>query len=759
MLRASDALTTPAQYYRQIAYKSQIINRRRDGIAELDNSLSKQNESWLIRARPPTGTIHPGVTSRPSRVFEKTLALIRPARTKAQASLKQERDRPNRVNAPQSSFQAGALRTNQYRPEIDGLRAIAVLPVLFFHAAIPGFAGGFVGVDVFFVISGYLITSVIAKDVELGRFSFARFYERRIRRIFPALFAVVMFTVLAGGVLLAPKDFAAFGKSLIAMTFFLSNTFFKGQGGVGGYFSGTPNPQVLLHTWSLSVEEQFYLFFPTALILLARFAKKGAVKYLSVAVVTSFVINIWATRFSPGTAFYDLVPRAWELLLGSLLALKAVPPLAGRALREIAGIMGIGLIALSISVLSKDTAFPGYSALFPCVGAFLIIYAGENGPSLVTTILSSRPLVFIGVISYSLYLWHWPIVVFAKYLIVGEWGASESTIVILLSLAIAIISYEFIESPFRRGNSHSTRWRVFTIGLGSSAVSAALGLTILLGQGVPGRFDDSTTQRISQNMDRKSDYQEVCSNWKRGIRSLDDIVFCNIGEKSSKKIMFWGDSHVQQLYPLVWRISHGGGFQGHGIVFAIAQGCTPSEHFNRPDPDFHCDSFTHFAMMRAEEEDVDMVFIGFSESPARILCPSVDGVCTGKMPQEEIRQRVLQELSEHIQKLKMLGKRVIVSLPFPLYDKSIPDLQISNAILQRFGLAEVATDIALPSTRYQMVSLAESVGAEIFDPRKTLCPNHACITEVNGVSIYKDDSHIAGTQIAILRDNLEKVLH
>jgi peptidoglycan/LPS O-acetylase OafA/YrhL len=683
---------------------------------------------------------------------------IRSVRTKARAFLIQETERSNRSGIPHTTPQSNVVHSNQYRPEIDGLRAIAVLPVLFFHAAIPGFAGGFVGVDVFFVISGYLITSVIAKDVALGEFSFARFYERRIRRIFPALFAVVLFTILAGSILLAPADFAAFGKSLIAMTFFLSNVFFKGQGGVGGYFGGAPNPQVLLHTWSLSVEEQFYLLFPTALILLARFAKKRSLAYLWVAVIVSFVFNIWETWHNSGSAFYSLLPRAWELLLGSLLAMKAFPALKSRVAREIAGLVGLGLVALAVSFLSKDTAFPGYSALFPCVGAGLIIYSGENGRSFVNTILSFRPLVFIGLISYSLYLWHWPIVVFAKYLLVGELNAAGSAIVILSSLAMAILSYEFIETPFRRGKSSVPRRRVFTIGFGASALSAALGLAIFLSQGVPGRFDDSTRQLISKNIDRRTDYREVCSNWKREIKSIDDIVFCNIGEKSSKKIMFWGDSHIQQLYPLAWRINHAGGFQGRGIVFAVAQGCTPSEHFNRIDPGFHCDGFTHFAMMRAEEEDVDTVFIGFSENPDRILCASEDGVCTGKMSQEEIHQHVLQELSERIQKLKALGKRVIVSLPFPFYDKSIPDLQVSNAILQRFRLAEVAVEISEPSTRDQLASLAENLGAEIFDPRRTLCPNHVCVTEKDGVSIYKDDSHIAGTQIVIFRDNLEKTL-
>jgi len=386
------------------------------------------------------------------------------------------------------------------------------LPVVFFHAAVPGFSGGFVGVDIFYVISGFLITSVIAKDIDLGRFSLVSFYDRRIRRIFPALFGVVFFCLLAGGVLFAPQDFADLGKSLVAMTFFVSNIFFKREGGGSGYFDDSSKSPVLLHTWSLSVEEQFYLFFPTALILLTRFAKKRTSEFLWLAVIGSFVINIWATHYRPRIAFYILIPRAWELLLGSLLAMKAVPPLQRRLWREIAGLMGLGFIRWAVSVFSKYTTFPGYAALFPCLGAGLIIYAGENGPSFVRTVLSFKPLVFIGVISYSLYLWHWPLIVFSKYVSVGELSAFEIVLVIVSCLVMAFVSYEFIESPFRGGDSPITRRQIFSIGLAATALSAVLGFAIYASDGLPGRFNDLALQHIARNTARKNDYDEVCGN-------------------------------------------------------------------------------------------------------------------------------------------------------------------------------------------------------------------------------------------------------
>jgi peptidoglycan/LPS O-acetylase OafA/YrhL len=678
--------------------------------------------------------------------------------TRTHALFVQRADRPNGGIFPRITFQSKIARSAQYRPEIDGLRALAVLPVLFFHTSVPGFSGGFVGVDIFYVVSGYLITSIVAKDIALGQFSLVKFYERRIRRIFPALFAVVFFCILAGGILLAPKDFAAFGKSLFAMTFFVSNLFFKRAGGTEGYFAASSSSQVLLHTWSLSVEEQFYLFFPTVLVLQARFAKKRTSECLWLATIASFSINIWATQRSPSSAFYIFIPRAWELLLGGLLAIKAVPPLRQRVWREIAGVMGLVLIVRAVSVFTKDTTFPGFAALFPCLGAWLIIYAGESGPSFITAILSFRPLVFIGVISYSLYLWHWPIVVFGKYFSAGELSPNGTVVVILMSTLMAFISFEFVESPFRGVDSPITRRQIFLLGLATSALSAAIGLAIYLTQGFPGRYSNATRQLIASNVERKSDYQEVCSNWKTEIKSIADIKFCNLGAEAPRKIMFWGDSHVQQLYPLIRRIYDAGELQGHGVVFAIAAGCSPIEHMNRPDGGYHCDSFSRFAMLRAQEKDIDTVFIGFAAPPVWALCPSVDGTCVANISAEERRQRVYQSLTTQIQELKMGGKRVLLSLPFPLFDKSIPDLEVRNAVLRRIGLTGVAKEVTLPGVRDQLASIGENTGAELFDPRKSLCPKGDCISEVAGVSIYKDSSHIAASRVAILQENMENAL-
>jgi peptidoglycan/LPS O-acetylase OafA/YrhL len=650
--------------------------------------------------------------------------------------------------------------SDKYRPDIDGLRAVAVLPVLFFHAQFPGFAGGYVGVDIFYVISGYLITSLIAKDVLVGTFSFSSFYERRIRRIFPALFGVLFFCVLVAAILFAPNDFLGFAKSMIAMTFFASNIYFKRIARTDGYFDHTSESQTLLHTWSLSVEEQFYLLFPAALFLLARWAKGRLAGCLIFLASISFLINIWATHYRPVTAFYFLIPRAWELLLGAVLAMKVLPPINSRLWREVAALFGLALIGCAVSLFNKDTSFPGVNALFPCLGAALIIYAGENGDSYTKGALSFGPLVFIGVISYSLYLWHWPLIVFARYFSAGDLTSFQKTVALLLSAALAFISFEFIEGPFRGRESTFSGRQIFALGLAASMVSLAVGFTIYLHKGFPGRYNSATRQLVLENTERKEDFQEVCGSWRTEIRSMSDIHFCTLGPDTSRKVMFWGDSHVQQLYPLIKQLRDSGKFGDLGVLMAIANGCAPAEHLNTIEKGYHCDSFAHFAKIRAEEADVDTVFIGFNTWWAvnRFLCPSVDGQCVGTISVEEARRRVLQELAELFQRLTAEGKKVIISLPFPMYDKSIPDLEIRNAVFGRFGLAGVAKDITVPIMRDDLSAMAKSAGATIFDPRESLCDRQSCITELNGVSIYMDDNHIAASQIHLLEDNFKQAL-
>ena len=255
-----------------------------------------------------------------------------------------------------------------YRSEIDGLRAVAVLPVLMFHAGVPFFAGGYVGVDVFFVISGYLITGIIAPEMAEGRFSLIAFYERRIRRIIPCLMAVVGFCLVAAAILFLPGDFMNLSKSVIATVLFSSNILFWRQ---SWYFNAQMDLIPLLHTWSLAVEEQFYILFPPALAVLYRLGRSKLVPIIAALAIASFLLNVWSVQKAPSFAFYMAPTRAWELLTGSLLALGFFPPLRSKAWREGLALIGIALIVSAVCLFSARTPFPSYYALVPVLGTAL----------------------------------------------------------------------------------------------------------------------------------------------------------------------------------------------------------------------------------------------------------------------------------------------------------------------------------------------------------------------------------------------------
>ncbi|ANT64619.1 acyltransferase family protein [Prosthecochloris sp. CIB 2401] len=264
----------------------------------------------------------------------------------------------------------------KYRADIDGLRAIAVLAVLFFHTGVPGFSGGFVGVDIFFVISGFLITSIILKDIKEEKFSIARFYERRIRRIFPALFPVIAFTLVVGAFIFDATAFKELGQSITATTIFSSNILFWLK---AGYFDTASLQKPLLHTWSLAVEEQFYIFFPLALVFINRFLNGRYLCWIIVASTLSLVASIYGVYHYPSPTFYLVHTRAWELLLGSILALGVLPSPTSSFLRNILSIAGLGLIVYSVGFYTEATLFPGYNAIAPVMGAWLIIYSNRGG--------------------------------------------------------------------------------------------------------------------------------------------------------------------------------------------------------------------------------------------------------------------------------------------------------------------------------------------------------------------------------------------
>lgn len=368
-----------------------------------------------------------------------------------------------------------------YRKDIDGLRALAVVPVVLFHAGFTQFSGGFVGVDVFFVISGFLITGIIRHGMEKGHYSVREFYERRIRRILPAFVAVTLVTLLLGWWLLLPDDFKAYGTSLWSSALFGSNIAFWQSS--GDYFATPSEHQPLLHMWSLSVEEQFYIFFPLLIFALYKFkVQRFAIPFLLAIFLISLAISVYGAVYVPVATFYLLPTRAWELLAGGLLAYGIVSAPQNRIQAEIENLVGLALIVASIFLLNSHSFFPGAAAVLPVLGAVLILHAGTgNWPTTVSNLLTLWPVRFIGLISYSLYLWHWPIIVFTRYYLV-EIGLPEMILMVLASVVVAAASWRYIEAPFRQRRDGLSQTRLFAVAGGLLATLAVAGVAVFFCQ-------------------------------------------------------------------------------------------------------------------------------------------------------------------------------------------------------------------------------------------------------------------------------------
>ncbi len=372
----------------------------------------------------------------------------------------------------------------QYRREIDGLRALAVVPVILFHAGIQGFSGGFVGVDIFFVISGYLITSIIVAELETDNFTIAGFYERRARRILPALFFVMLVSLPLAWWLLLPHELIAFGRSIIAVIVFASNILFWQE---SDYFATDSELIPLLHTWSLAVEEQYYVIFPVLLLVCWKLGLRWLTTIIATIAIVSLGLAEWGWRHDASGNFYLLPSRAWELMAGAgcALYLRHKTPPTG-TISQLLSLSGLGLLLLSVLWLDDTIPFPSLYAILPVLGTSLIIlFAHDNNWA--GKLLSLPVFVGIGLISYSAYLWHQPMFAFARL-----YYADEPALLVMLGLTVlafilAFVSWRFIERPFRQPRQFN-RQQIFIMALTGSVVFVVVALVLIVLEGIPARF-------------------------------------------------------------------------------------------------------------------------------------------------------------------------------------------------------------------------------------------------------------------------------
>ncbi|PLX96807.1 MAG: hypothetical protein C0621_01345 [Desulfuromonas sp.] len=641
----------------------------------------------------------------------------------------------------------------RYRADVDGLRAVAVLVVLFFHAGYPGFSGGFVGVDVFFVISGFLITSLILKDLEADRFSIVQFYERRFRRILPAMTSVTLVVTVAAWFILLPPDFISFGKSAAAMAGFSSNIFFWKQ--TGGYFGEAAEMMPLLHTWSLAVEEQFYIFFPLLLVLFHRLCPKHLGRLVLLLSLISLGLRV-VGESSPETSFYMLHTRGWELMLGALLAAgkrtKAAALTLPHRLQEAAGLGGLVAIVAAVTLHDVDAVMGGWPIsntlivqILGAGGAFLVIWGNSAGGGRATIsgrFLSLKPCVAIGLISYSLYLWHWPALVFPRYLAANEQlTITMATLMLLLSVVGATLTYFWVEQPFRRRQLFAERKPLFIASFAQLIVVAAVGSSLAyVAKGVPSRFSAEvmaylkTSEGITQNVGFGLAPEKVREKALQVIGS----------EKGgAPDFLLWGDSHANMMVKLLDGLASEHGLSGWHASFPANPPLQDAYVFKKSKRSDIRKEFNDAVLQLLDEVPIkNVVMTAFW---AKYSTSYEDGSYNLSRHFEE-KQRLF---AEHFKKtIRFFAERKIelwLIQDVPSYDYNVSHALAKNAVYGDVSqvsqsLAEHRQHLAFMEGLLKEVSYD---GLHLIDPAEILCAGGECVTQKEGRSLYQDSNHLS----------------
>lgn len=599
-----------------------------------------------------------------------------------------------------------------YRPDIDGLRALAVSIVLIYHTGITGVRGGFIGVDVFFVISGFLITSLLRTDLERNNFSIARFYERRVRRIFPALIAVIAVTLAAAPIALFPVEMRTTALTAITALTSFSNIYLLYS---AGYFGADVNSQPLIHTWSLGVEEQFYLAFPLVLAVIGTSRPRTAFWVIAGLALASLIGGILLTTANRDVAYYFPLTRAWELLVGSLLAYRGLP-LMPRLFREL-GMLAALLLLVACSVkFHSGLAFPGYYAVIPCLAAAVLICVGGQGPTIVKSLLSAGPVVWVGKISYSLYLWHWPIFIYYQLVRGTALSAPEAFGLVAASIFTAYLSWRYIEQPFRERKIAASR-TALAVWAGTAYITLCAGSWLL--------YSNILTISQGSEADRLASYIDYDDTpiYRRGVcfllghvNSLSDYDRGTCLKPTTEKpnLLLIGDSHAADL----WSGLHAAMPQ-ENVMQATSSGCKP------------------VIVLKGERGCTDlmhMVFSNFLEThhPETL-------VLSARWIESDI-----PDLVKTIEALRSKAGRVVVFGPIVEYYKPLPRLLAQVAGGRDKSLLVSARNVEQFATDNDMAAAVKAAGGSYISTYSLLCPRNGavCTSEQNGVPLQWDYGHL-----------------
>lgn len=648
-----------------------------------------------------------------------------------------------------------------YRPDIDGLRTVAVVPVVLFHLGVSGVGGGFVGVDVFFVISGYLITRVLLDDLQNGPPTFRaylfNFYERRVRRIFPALFAMIAITTLAFSAAMMPRDFARLGRSVIAAVLSQSNVLFYLE---SSYFDTLSEFKPLLHTWSLAVEDQFYIAFPLLLYIAYRQSRRRLLATLAIVALASFAWSAFAVYSAPSATFYLPGTRAWELLLGSLLAAGAVPAIRRNGAREAVALAGAALIAWGVFALSKADPFPGLNALPPCLGAALIIWSGAGGSTIVGRLLSMAPMRGIGLISYSLYLWHWPVLVFVRYVSLGEPSSADMLLAAAASVALAYLSWHFVERPFRRPSGHSSRRVVFGSALACMAVLMLMGGIGWATKGLPQRLPEDVRALSAAALDVNPRRDECLPD--PSVPAADRV--CAIGDRSPGPPIFAliGDSFADAIMPAIESVAVAERQRG---IALMRSGCYALLEIRQGNP--ACTTFMRDAVRTIRSTpSISLVIVtsrwtAAAESTRAGSYTWTMFITDAESPSPSLAESRLVFVRGLDRLLAALaGREIVIVYGAPEQPALVPEAA------GKFALFGWQFDASLPRAEYdrrnQFVREAldrasADRGVSLFDLGLRLCNSAECPAVVDGIPLYSDDNHLSTAGARYVAENLRQI--
>jgi peptidoglycan/LPS O-acetylase OafA/YrhL len=627
----------------------------------------------------------------------------------------------------------------QFNKDINGLRALAVAVVVLFHLSVPGFGGGFVGVDVFFVISGYLMTRIVLGRLNAGTLSVRRFYVERLRRVVPALVALCTVLLVVGWFLLLPSDYRKLGKQVGGSLGFVSNIFYWRE---AGYFADASHRNWLLHTWSLAVECQFYLLYPLLLAKLYRLGGMRTVRWgLPAVAAASLVLSVVQSVYAPGAAFFLLPSRTWELLAGALVHLFPAPAPVRRG--RIAEAVGLAMVLGSVLLLDPGDPWPGWRALVATLGTVLVIASRREAP----TLLDNEPVQWVGRISYSVYLWHWPLVVGLTQLV--EFSAGMRTMVVIaLSLLLGEMSFRFIETPGRgraraafplRGLDRLWEPKVLVAPV---LTIAFLGAAAWATNGAPWRFAPSVRAADLEALNMNPHSRECFAT------SGAPVPACVLGNRKTPiDAEMVGDSHALTLVSALVAAAPGG---DSAVVFRGYASCPTLLRATYGPSDNHCFDFnreTLAALVRDGATKVPLVITNnwteyLAAGRIRFALNAENDDRIEPFTTERYRvalQRTACALSQH--------RRVYLTLPLPRFDIDVPRV-VAYRLMRDPNAPDQSIDLLVHRRRHaatvsMMQEARDNCGVRLLDPTPYLCPDGQCRASIGGRPLYTDDHHLS----------------